>query len=582
MGTQGLSLKWRPQLFQDVVGQEPIVQTLKQALAQNRVAHAYLFAGPRGTGKTSTARILAKALNCQSLHPGSVQPETGNQAEPDNSCHTCVAVSEGRSFDLIEMDAASHGRIDDIRSLLERVFGSGPAAGRAKVYIIDEAHMLTIAAFNALLKTLEEPAPWAYFILCTTEADKIPPTVRSRCQRFDFRRISSNELLARLQAICTEEQIPYEIEALRTVARVTAGSLRDACNILEQAVTSHGTDLNLATLQSLLGLSQDESALKLARYALTANVPAGLTVIHEITAHGRDLRMFHLELVEFLRAVLLAKSGMTTHLNYSEEVVSEIKALTLEVDWDSLIRTIQCFGSVDFRSNASGSPLPIELALIEGVPDRKIFSETGGSLVTEANQRTDTTSSTTRFGTESAGSIADPPDTQTPSPRDMNAGLTDTPPSSQTGYTEPDPFLTPQPDEPRATPLTQDRSDGLMTALTLSEWDTLYRTLKRFRGKNFNIGSLLLDCRGAQLSNDNLVLEFKSQANKERLESEIAHPPSLHAIEDAIIKAVGKSYGLILSMADGMTPTAERKSGHLIRAAIALGARIIPEQENRS
>ena len=210
------------------------------------------------------------------------------------------------------------------------------------------------------------------------------------------------------------------------------------------------------------------------------------------------------------------------------------------------------------------------------------FSETGSSLVAEANQGTDAPSSATSYDTESTDSIVAPPDTQTPSSHEMNAGLTDTLPSSQTDYTESAPSLTPQPDEPIVTPLTQDRSDSLMTELTLSEWDTLYRTLKRFRGKNFNIGSLLLDCRGAQLSSENLVLEFKSQANKERLESEISHPPSLHAIEDAIIKAVGKSYGLILSMADGMAPTAEHKSGHLIRAAIALGARIIPEQENRS
>jgi DNA polymerase III subunit gamma/tau len=576
MGTQGLSLKWRPQLFQDVVGQEPIVQTLKQALAQNKVAHAYLFSGPRGTGKTSTARILAKALNCQSLVPGSGLPQIENQTEPDNSCHTCLAVSEGRSFDLIEMDAASHGRIDDIRSLLERVFGSGPAEGRAKVYIIDEAHMLTVAAFNALLKTLEEPAPWAYFILCTTEADKIPPTVRSRCQRFDFRRISSSKLLSRLETICVEEQIPYEIEALRTVVRVTAGSLRDACNILEQAVTAHGNELKLTTLQSLLGLSQDESALKLARYALTANIPAGLTLIHEITTQGGDLRMFHLDLVEFLRGVLLEKSGLTTHLNYSEEVVSEIKTLAREVDWETVIRTIQIFGAVDFRANTSGSPLPIELALIESAPNQKVVSEPDSTITAKAVKAIDSPSPSISPNAESTESVASLPDTS----YDMRLDSPETLTSSQTNHIQTD--LTPISEHtgPDTSPITKDDSASLMTKLTLTEWDTLYRTLKRFRGKNFNIGSLLLDCRDALLSGENLILQFKSQANKERFESEVDHPPSTHAIEDAIVKALGKSYGLILATTDSAAPIADRKSGHLVRAAIALGARIIPGQEN--
>ena len=575
MGAQGLSLKWRPQLFQDVVGQEPIVQTLKQALAQNKVAHAYLFSGPRGTGKTSTARILAKALNCQSLAPGSALPQIGNQTEPDNSCHTCVAVSEGRSFDLIEMDAASHGRIDDIRSLLERVFGSGPAEGRAKVYIIDEAHMLTVAAFNALLKTLEEPAPWAYFILCTTEADKIPPTVRSRCQRFAFRRISSSKLLSRLETICVGEQIPYEIEALRTVVRVTAGSLRDACNILEQAVTAHGNELKLTTLQALLGLSQDESALKLARYALTANIPAGLTVIHEITTHGGDLRMFHLDLVEFLRGVLLEKSGLTTHLNYSEEVVSEIKTLAKEVDWNTVIRTIQLFGAVDFRANTSGSPLPIELALIESAPDQKVISEPDSTITAEAVKELDSPSPSISPNTESAETVVGLPDTS----YDMSLDSPETLPSSQTADIQTDPTSISEHTEPDTPPITKDRSASLMTKLTLTEWDTLYQTLKRFRGKTFNIGSLLLDCRDARLSGENLILEFRSQANKERLESEVDHPPSAHAMEDAIVKALGKSYGLVLTTSASAAPIADRKSGHLVRSAIALGARIIPEQE---
>ena len=197
MANEVLYRKWRPQLFKEVVGQDPMIRTLTQAISQQRVAHGYLLCGPRGTGKTSTARILAKALNCLSLDPKQFPDGNTRPGEPDNDCQLCQAANEGRSLDIIEMDAASNRGIDDIRNLRERVFGSGPAEGRAKVYIIDEAHMLTDAANNALLKTLEEPAPWAFFILCTTEAHKIPATVSSRCQRFDLRRISSNEIFGR-------------------------------------------------------------------------------------------------------------------------------------------------------------------------------------------------------------------------------------------------------------------------------------------------------------------------------------------------------------------------------------------------
>ena len=196
MAEQVLYRKWRPQRFAEVVGQESVIQTLRQAVSQNRVAHAYLFCGPRGTGKTTAARILAKALNCEHLGPGVEGP---NEGDPDNTCPFCVEVSQGRALDIVEMDAASHRGIDDVRHLTERVFGAGPALGRAKVYIIDEAHQLTEPASNALLKTLEEPAPWAYFVLCTTEPHKLIATIVSRCQRFDFRRIAPKDLQAHLQ-----------------------------------------------------------------------------------------------------------------------------------------------------------------------------------------------------------------------------------------------------------------------------------------------------------------------------------------------------------------------------------------------
>ena len=234
--------KWRPQRLDQVVGQGAIMQTLLNAVIQERVAHAYMFCGPRGTGKTSTARILAKAINCLSSQNG----------EPDNECAICVSINEGRSLDLIEIDAASNRGIDDIRNLREKVHFSPAEAGH-KVYIVDEVHMLTEPAFNALLKTLEEPPEHAIFALATTEVHKVPLTIISRCQRLDFRRIPTADAVARLAQLCQDENVEVAPEALALIARKASGSLRDAENLLEQAVVSYGSPLMEDQLRDLFG-----------------------------------------------------------------------------------------------------------------------------------------------------------------------------------------------------------------------------------------------------------------------------------------------------------------------------------------
>ena len=253
--------KWRPKSLSEVFGQEAITKTLRQAVACERIAHAYLFCGTRGTGKTSTARILAKAINCLS-------PQDG---EPDNECHICVGINEARALDLIEIDAASNRGIDDIRDLSDKVRFS-PNESRYKIYIIDEVHMLTEPAFNALLKTLEEPPAHAVFILATTEAHKVPLTIISRCQRYDFRRIPIDQMVAKLAYISEQEGIEVSDEALHLVARIANGGLRDAENLLEQVVVSYGSPISEDDVRQMLGLGGDEIVLELVKHIIGKSV----------------------------------------------------------------------------------------------------------------------------------------------------------------------------------------------------------------------------------------------------------------------------------------------------------------------
>ena len=281
MTSQVFYRKWRPQNLSEVVGQEHITKTLAHEVASGKIAHAYLFCGPRGTGKTSTGRILAKAVNC-------LNPLDG---EPCNACEICCSINEGRSLDIIEIDAASNRGIDDIRDLKEKV-NFTPSAARYKVYIIDEAHMVTEAASNAFLKTLEEPPAHAIFVLATTEPHKMLSTILSRCQRFDFHRLSQQAMVSRLEFICNKENITIEQESLRLIAKTTTGSLRDAENLLEQMVAFYGHEVTLQQARETLGITEDLRIKDLVKHIVNHDISEGLKTINTVSNDSIDLRPY--------------------------------------------------------------------------------------------------------------------------------------------------------------------------------------------------------------------------------------------------------------------------------------------------
>ena len=288
MTSQSLYRKWRSQTFDDLVGQEPIIRTLKNALKSGNLTHAYLFTGPRGTGKTSTARLLAKTVNCSN-------PKDG---EPCNECLQCREITAGNSFNVIEIDAASNRGIDNIRDLREKVM-MPPSTGKYKVYVLDEAHMLTTEAFNALLKTLEEPPGYAIFVLATTDVHKMLPTVLSRCQRFDFKRITTRQIVEHLNFVAGQEHVKIERPAAELIARAAAGGMRDALSLLDQAIAYAGDEISLVQVQAMLGVADPRAVQKLVSHVAQLDSAAVLHLIHELAEAGADLRQLNIQVDEY-------------------------------------------------------------------------------------------------------------------------------------------------------------------------------------------------------------------------------------------------------------------------------------------
>ncbi|MFJ8238016.1 DNA polymerase III subunit gamma/tau [Ureibacillus sp. NPDC094379] len=325
---------YRPQSFRDMSGQTHVKRTLQNALLANKTTHAYLFSGPRGTGKTSTAKIFAKALNC----------EKAPANEPCNECPTCISITEGSHPDVIEFDAASNSRVEEMRDIIEKV-RFAPASARFKVYIIDEVHMLSTSAFNALLKTLEEPPPHAVFILATTEPHKLPATIISRCQRFDFKRLSSTDILERMKIILEDINLPYEEQALKVIAQAAAGGMRDALSLLDQVVSFSGEQLTLENALLVSGSISQEVFYDLVNALREKEIAKVLSLIEELVADGKDPLRLTEDLITFFRDLLL--------LQTSNELEELLELVTPEEKFISLAHAFNAdilYGYIDILS----------------------------------------------------------------------------------------------------------------------------------------------------------------------------------------------------------------------------------------
>ncbi len=507
-----------------MVGQEHVTTTLRHAIASGHVAHAYLFCGPRGTGKTSTGRILAKAINC-------LNPEDG---EPCNKCTICTAVNQDSLPDVIEIDAASNRGIDDIRSIREKV-NYVPSIAKYKVYIIDEVHMITKEASNAFLKTLEEPPEHAKFVLATTEPHKVMPTITSRCQRFDFRRLSSSALSAKLELICQKEGIEIKPEALALLTRSTTGSLRDAENLLEQLAVYYGNKIGLEQVRQLLGISGDPRIKELAKHIIDRDITAGLRTINSVANDGIDLRQFARELVDYLRQLLLVKSGADEAVDATTDDLTEMRMLTLRTSLEYLASAVKHFSEIDIRLD-NYSPLPLELALLDcGLSSAAPTAPGVAAKVAEEKQPV---LASARRATEAEAEPA-PPQTPHSSPS------LEIKPSSELDFIR-------------------------------SRWKEFIQAL-RGEGSSGNLDAFLRSaCEPIAVENDTLVLGFYYELHKAKIDD----PKYKHLVEKKLQEVFGQPYRVRCVLTPKTARASSRKEANipLVRAALERGATFVDEE----
>lgn len=516
--SQALYRKWRPQKWEELVGQPHIVQTLKNAIIADHVAHAYLFAGPRGTGKTTAARLLAKSVNCLDADPG---------ARPCNQCINCRGVNESRFLDLIEIDAASENSVEGVRNLRDKINFS-PNSGKYKIYIIDEVHMFSNSAFNALLKTLEEPPPHAIFILATTEIHKIPPTVISRCQRHEFRRLPLTVITTQLEGIAKEEKLQVDPEALTQIARQSAGGLRDAISLLDQ-LSSTGKVIDLELTRAILGTATSQTVLDLVEEILNQEMAAGMDTIHSSLDSGTDARLLCRQVVEYLRAMLLIQMGNHSRVNLPTDIYHEAEKHAARLNPDDLLRLIRIFNDASTEPRGGWQPsLSLELTFAEALE------------ITNKNYQ----HSSLKAGTSKVNStltLADNP----PTPKHSNIPAPISPPQKQS-------------------PVDFSR--------ILQAWKEISASVR----ENQSLNALLNSCKVLELKENTLILGFASDILRDK-----AKPPEqIESIRRAIKEVLGVDLEIkcVVFNTKKVFPSHIKEDG-MVAAALKAGGEIVDIQE---
>ena len=576
---QALYRKWRPQTFDDVVGQEHIIQTLQYALRTGHIHHAYLLAGPRGTGKTTTARLIAKAVNC-------VAPV---QERPCNQCEICDAINEGRLMDLSEIDAASHTGVDNIRDLLEKV-GFRPTQATYKVYVIDEVHMLSTAAFNALLKTLEEPPEHVLFVLATTEVHKIPETILSRCQRFEFRRIPLTGIVKHLEAIAEAESVTTEPEALELIARAATGSMRDAISLFDQMAASG--DITGDYVRLMLGAERREVVQCLLSAWVDRDLTEGLRVINQAVDSGADPRQLARQTADFLRGLLLMRLGAGhTWTDPTPEERAVLSEMANKADPDRLVDAVRRFSEVAAKQRAGWQPqLPLELAFVEATlqqaeavpqtpaaPPSKTPNPTGPAAATAHSaaqnpvQSTPASTPPTRADmpasdppkAQSAGNASDQ-SRQRPQVREIPASVAR---EVESAFRIPD--VAPSPEAAESAQLTGGLDAGLVNTIT-TNWPDIVGQFPPVP-----VGALLKDASvGGADSEGRLVLVFRHAFHQSR----VAESENRRIVEDKLGQIFQQSIMVRCLLAEDWQSQGGPAPARKVKAATSRNA--IPAEED--
>ncbi|MCK8817102.1 DNA polymerase III subunit gamma/tau [Natroniella sulfidigena] len=498
--------KWRPDNFADIAGQQTVVKTLKNAIQLDRIAHAYLFCGPRGTGKTSTAKILTKALNCHD----------GPTVTPCNQCEPCLNIKGNNPVDMIEIDAASNRGIDKIREIREKI-RSAPLKGNYKVYIIDEVHMLTTEAFNALLKTLEEPPDYVIFILATTEPHKLLPTILSRCQRFDFTRLSIADIKDRLDYICKQEGIKADNEAISLIARNADGGMRDAISILDQSISYSGNKITASDLEAVLGLVSNQVLFKLTEIIFAGEIEKALDLVNQIVNQGKDIKRFISDLVYHFRNLLLVKECKENErlLDITTEQREVLIEQANEIEASQLLQLIEIANEIEADLKQTTQPrIILEMGVIKLIKFEENKSLIGIlDRISRLEEQIDNKSK-----------------------REVTSKKTDQPQVSNLTETS---ATNKQPNnDNKSNP--EEEKKSTTTSLTLSEfkdnWEDILDYLKN--KKRMRLQALLRDATPSKLENNKLTIAFEHEFHKDSVEQE----------KEVLTKVIKKIFGVDLQV----------------------------------